>query len=187
VTLSDSLITCFQGNPKVYSIGEDPLSFGVQYLNQTSVLNIKLTSFQKPIALNKEQEIELPFFVKFDTKSKIFTLDGASFTEIGIYNIGLKLGYTEYPDSQVMCTTQITIKYVPKFIGNTIDTQTLACKFPWSFKVPTYTDTFKQSVTTNVNLGETRAFLEYDEVSRIIKTLDPELLEKFIGSFEIKI
>jgi hypothetical protein len=33
VTLSESSITCFQGNPKVYSIGEDPLSFGVQYLN----------------------------------------------------------------------------------------------------------------------------------------------------------
>jgi hypothetical protein len=95
----------------------------------------------------------------------------------------LKLGYTEYPETQVMCTTQITIKYVPKFNGKTVDPQTLACKFPWSFKVPTYTDTFKQSVTTNVNLGETSAFLEYDEVFRIIKTLDPDLLEKFTGNF----
>ena len=100
VTLSDSEITCFQGSQKVYSIGEDPLSFGVQYLNKTSVVNIKLTNIQEPIALNNEKnKIELPYFVKFDKKSKVLTVDGASFGDVGAYNIGWKLGYEEYPDT----------------------------------------------------------------------------------------
>jgi hypothetical protein len=36
-------------------------------------------------------------------------------------------------------------------------------------------------------LGQTKDFLEYDEISRIIKTLDPELLVKYAGNYEIKL
>jgi hypothetical protein len=41
-------------------------------------------------------------------------------------------------------------------------------------KVPIYTDAFEKIVESNVNLGQTKDFLEYDDISRIIKTVDPE-------------
>lgn len=94
--------------------------------------------------------------MKFDSKSQVFTVDGALIEDAGTYNIGLKLGYKEYHDAQVRCMTQITVKYIPKFNGITIEPQSLACKYPWSLKVPIYADTFKKTVLVNVDLGETK-------------------------------
>ena len=59
--------------------------------------------------------------------------------------------------------------------------QSLACNFPWSLKVPTYTDLFGQTVKANVVLGETSEFLSYDESTKIIMTDDPDLLENYKG------
>ena len=187
VTLSDYEIICMNLNSRVYYIGEDPLSFGVAYDNKTFVVNHKLTSIQEPIAFQDEKEIDLPSFLKLNKASKVFTIDGASYDQIGTYRIGWKLGNAEFSESQVYCTVPVEVKYVPKFIGGTIDFQTLSCNFPWSLKIPTYTDMFMQSVNSTVDLGATKEFLHYDEISRNISAVDPDLLENYKGSYEVYI
>ena len=61
------------------------------------------------------------------------------------------------------------------------------CGFPWSLKVPNYTDTFKKSIDSNVNLGKTKDFLAYNEVSHIITAFDPDLLAKYTNSYKIEV
>jgi hypothetical protein len=65
--------------------------------------------------------------------------------------------------------------------------QSLACNFPWSFKVPTYTDLFEQNVKSTVVLGVASEFLSYDEVSNIIKADHPELLNNYKGKHQIRL
>ena len=107
----------------------------------------------------------MPSFVKLDETSFSFTVNGAKYEQSGIYNIGWKLGYAEFPEAQVNCMVPLQVKYVPQFIGETIDVQTLACKFPWSFKLPTFKDIFQEPVNSKVNLGATSDFLVYNENS----------------------
>ena len=65
--------------------------------------------------------------------------------------------------------------------------QSLACNFPWSLNLPTYTDLFEQSVKLNVELGETSGFLSYDEEKNIIITHHPNLMKDYVGKHLIKL
>jgi hypothetical protein len=129
----------------------------------------------------------MPSFVKLDKTSFVFTVDGATYEQSGNYNIGWKLGFAEFPEAQVKCTVPIQVKYVPKFIGESIDFQTLACRFPWSLKIPTFKDIFSEPISSTVNLGATSDFLVYNETDRNITTFDPNLLEKYKGNYNIKL
>ena len=117
----------------------------------------------------------------------MFTIDGATVKDAGHYNFGWKLGYAEYPEGQVTCTAAFDVNYTPKFIGDEIDVQSLACNFPWNLKVPIYTDLFGQTCISKVELGDTSEFLSYDEATNTIKTDDPDLLENYKGNHQIKL
>ena len=78
-----------------------PLNFGIQYSNKTSFVNLKLTSIKNPIALINNKEIVMPSFVKLNNTSEIFSVEGATYKEVGTYKIGWRLGYAEFPEAQV--------------------------------------------------------------------------------------
>lgn len=71
-------------------------------MDSTSARSIKLTPINKPIALDANgAEIQLPKFVNFLEGSKEFTVTNPVFGDIGLYLIGFRLGYAEYPAAQV--------------------------------------------------------------------------------------
>ena len=107
----------------------------------------------------------MPSFVKLDKTSYSFIVDIAKYEQPGAYKIGWKLGYAEFPEGQVKCTISLEVKYLSQLIGETIDVQTLVCKLPWSFKIPTFKDIFQETLSSKVNLGVTSEFLFYNKSS----------------------
>ena len=99
ITLSQARFECYPTKKYEFSIGSSPLSFSIGYFNFTDVIGVKLTQIMDPIGLDdNKSEIPLPSFIRFEKDTKKFTMQQAAYTDIGMQQIGLKLGYSELSD-----------------------------------------------------------------------------------------
>ena len=115
---------------------------------------------QFPFVKNsKGIEIPFPSFISSEYNSKLFTVKTDDFGDLGLYDVGWKLGFKEFPELQVSCETRLEVKYLPSFTGDKISDQTLSCYENWTLQVPAYTDGFGKPATMKIDLGETNDFL----------------------------
>lgn len=71
----------------------------------------------EPIAYLDDKQVGLPLFIQFDPKSKIFSVKSMSYYDKGDWQIGLRLGYREYPDADSYCKKPLEVIYKPTFVG----------------------------------------------------------------------
>lgn len=102
------------------------------------------------------------------------------------YTLGLRIGYEEFPSFQVVCEMPLTVDYQPKFVGDKIEDQKVNCDKPWSFTIPTYTDSEKQPAQLAIDLGQASSVLEFDISSRSIKS-DPANIAEISQTFSVNV
>ena len=96
----------------------------------------------------------------------------------GVYKVGLRLGYEEFPLSIVECLKVLSISYVPDFFGDYIPEQTIFVGDKWQIEIPKYKEIFGNEAQMEIELGETENFLAYDKESRTLKlNVEPYILE----------
>ena len=116
VSLSSAGFECFYNVPVFYKVGDPPLNFAILFRNNTSVTDTPLKQILQPLATDENgSEISLPSFVQYDSTDdsppkrggalgneqnfesmqgrKLFKVDKARYTDVGTYQIGLRLGY----------------------------------------------------------------------------------------------
>lgn len=114
----------------------------------------------------------MPNFVKFKPEFHSFEIESTEIDAVGIYKIGLSMGYKEFPLSATICTKTISISYDANFKGEEIEDQIiLATGSSWSMVLPQYTDSFGQNAKFELNLGTAISFLAYDPETNSIKTV----------------
>lgn len=117
VSLGTAGFSCLTISPATFMVGDPVMQFGVMYANNTAMPDdIKLTQVIEPVVINENnQEVSLPGFLTY--KSMQFTIANPPFESVGKYQIGLKMGYQEFPQSIVSCLKKVDVKYVTKFNG----------------------------------------------------------------------
>ena len=134
-----------------------------------------MTPFFRASAVNTDGDRtdELPAFISFDEASKLFEVSTTSFNDTGVYDLGVEIGYEEFPMQSVFCPTSVKVTYQASFktLSEPLSDQTISCEdTAFSMNVPQYVDVFNNPANMTVDLGASQSFLEYDEVMGEIKS-----------------
>ena len=167
-----------------YYIGDQSQQFGIVYMNHTDVKDIKLTQILEPVAFLDENLITLPSFIKYDKDNRSFSVDSIHYIDQGKYQVGLRLGYVEFPSFSVECTKPIEVIYEPKFFGKQLSFINLSCLEPWSFAFPVFKDLEGKTAKIEVNLQDTDEFLMYEEYVHELSIIED--LKKHVGFFKFQ-
>jgi hypothetical protein len=102
----------------------------------------------------------LPGFIKYaDGK---FTMFSDIFDDVSSYNVGLLIGYEEFPNFQVLCEMPLSVEYQPRFSGDKIEDQKVNCLKPWTFTLPEYTDFEKQPAKIAIDFGLAESLFKFE-------------------------
>ena len=135
----------------------------MQYGNNTQIKNIKLTQIADPYILNeKQQELSLPSFAKFNQARLGYTLKKPKFEQLGVYQFGITVGYKEFTGSEIHCLKKVEIEYKTRFSGEIPSSQVIPCEQPYTYILPPYLDVFDKAAQVTMSMSEVKEFMEFD-------------------------
>jgi hypothetical protein len=170
--------------------GRPPLQFSVTYQNITVNKGIQLTTTKNPVALDSGgKELAFPSSVSYDSVTNMFTAGAVEPKDFGSYLIGLKIGYTEFPKLDIVCTAKLQVNYEVTFTGPEIPQQKFLAGQTWKLQIPQYTDAFGQKATViGADFRQGSKLFTFDSAAGIIMTsTDVDTSTMTTSDFTIKI
>ena len=99
-------------------IYDPPTTFAIFFDNQTFATATKLTKTIKPIIHLLSGMAPSLKLIKYSDGR--FTVSSEDASDEGSYELGIRVGYEEFPSVAVECKVGLTVSYEPKFIGDEI-------------------------------------------------------------------
>lgn len=101
----------------MYEVGEDPVSFAINYQNITDG-NLDVHEIVEPQYTDvNDNQIPDQNWISYSEKDHVFTLKTTNDTNSGLYKVGFRMGYFEYPKNFVECMRMVSVSYTPVFYG----------------------------------------------------------------------
>jgi hypothetical protein len=168
--------------------GSPPLSFGINYKNETVNDGIALTATKTAVATDESgSPISLPKFVTYNPATNLFKVEGVETKDFGTYTIALKIGYKEYASFDLLCKTRLEVTYKPGFVGGTISDQKFSCGQSFTMVIPKYTDAFGNAARVDVDMMDSAQVFFYSPTFNNITTQERDTKKLAAGVYKIQV
>lgn len=193
VTIIDIEFTCAYAESSTYMLGDPKILLEPEYMLPEffdSKIANQLSPVNEPLILDVNKKEAEPSAISYQKSTGLFEVQGYDTSTIGTWFVGLRLGYREYPESQIDCVRPVTILFEEQFIDYGMnDLEYPVGDGSFSVKHPDYENVFGEnfgSVKYDF-IDQAKEFLTIDpRTNKIMLKIPPDELGPYVGVHQIR-
>lgn len=188
MTVIDLEYTCQKMQSVTYNLGGPAILVPIEFKSPATFFENDLTPFIEPIIKNVAQD-PAPSIIKFLPETHAFSIQGSDANAIGSWDVGLRLGFKEFPEFHRECLKLVNIfPDGATFVGAEVPDVNFSVGESFELFLPTFTDAFGRIAQVALDLGSAAEFIEFDPLTHQLRLRDDvNELEQFEGLHKVKI